>query len=59
MKMNKRWDSCGSMFTDINQGALPALLPLFKETGLSYTAAGIILVGNLTAPLSSPPRISF
>jgi MFS transporter, FSR family, fosmidomycin resistance protein len=48
--------SAGHMATDINQGALPALLPFFKGTfGLSYTAAGIILLaGNLTSSVIQP-----
>jgi FSR family fosmidomycin resistance protein-like MFS transporter len=48
--------SAGHLVTDINQGALPALLPFFKEIlNLSYTTAGIILlVGNLTSSVIQP-----
>jgi MFS transporter, FSR family, fosmidomycin resistance protein len=48
--------SAGHLVTDINQGALPALLPFFKEAfSLSYTTAGIILLfGNLTSSVIQP-----
>jgi FSR family fosmidomycin resistance protein-like MFS transporter len=46
----------GHLVIDINQGALPALLPFLKVAhGLSYTAAGVlILVGNLTSSMIQP-----
>lgn len=42
--------------TDINQGSVPALLPLLKETfRLSYAATGsILLVANLTSSVIQP-----
>jgi len=48
--------SAGHLVTDINQGALPALLPFFKDVlSLSYTTAGIILLlGNLTSSVIQP-----
>jgi MFS transporter, FSR family, fosmidomycin resistance protein len=48
--------SAGHMVADFNQGALPALLPLFKEAlHLSYTTAGIVLLfGNLTSSVIQP-----
>jgi FSR family fosmidomycin resistance protein-like MFS transporter len=48
--------SAGHLVTDVNQGAIPALLPFFKEVlGLSYTTAGIILLlGNLTSSVIQP-----
>ena len=44
------------LITDVNQGALPALLPFFKESlNLSYTmAGGILLFGNLTSSVIQP-----
>ena len=59
MKLNKKALavlSAGHLVTDINQGALPALLPFFKEAlSLSYTTAGIILLfGNLTSSVIQP-----
>jgi len=59
MKMNKKALailSSGHLITDINQGALPVLLPLFKEAlNLSYTMAGtILLFGNLTSSVIQP-----
>ncbi len=41
---------------DINQGAIPALLPYFKESlHLSYTMAGVILLFiNLTSSVIQP-----
>ena len=59
MKMN--WKalailSFAHLVTDINQGALPALLPYFKESlHLSYTMAGVILLfGNMTSSVIQP-----
>ena len=50
MELNKRalaFLSAGHLVTDVNQGALPALLPFFKEAlSLSYTTAGIILLAD-------------
>lgn len=59
MKMNKKALailSAAHMVTDVNQGALPALLPLFKDAlNLSYTTAGIILLfSNLTSSVIQP-----
>jgi FSR family fosmidomycin resistance protein-like MFS transporter len=46
----------GHLVVDMNQGALPALLPFFKQAfGLSYTAAGtVLLVASLTSSLIQP-----
>jgi MFS transporter, FSR family, fosmidomycin resistance protein len=59
MKMN--WKalttlSVAHLITDVNQGALPALLPYFKEAlTLSYTTAGVILLfSNLTSSVIQP-----
>ena len=59
MKMN--WKalsilSIAHLVTDVNQGALPALLPYFKESlHLSYTMAGVILLfGNTTSSVIQP-----
>jgi FSR family fosmidomycin resistance protein-like MFS transporter len=48
--------SAGHLVTDINQGALPALLPFFKEAlNLSYTMSGlIVLSSNLTSSIIQP-----
>ena len=51
MAMNKKalaLLSIGHLVTDLNPGALPILLPFFKESlHLSYTmAGGILLFGN-------------
>lgn len=48
--------SIGHLITDINQGALPALLPFFKEAlNLSYTTSGVILLSsNLTSSIIQP-----
>jgi FSR family fosmidomycin resistance protein-like MFS transporter len=48
--------SAAHLVTDINQGALPALLPLFKEAlNLSYTTSGVILLSaNLTSSVIQP-----
>lgn len=58
-KMNKKalsTLSAGHLVTDLSQGALPALLPFFKEAlSLSYTTSGVImLVGNLTSSAIQP-----
>ena len=59
MKMNKKALailSAGHLTTDINQGALPALLPFFKEAlNLSYTMSGaIMLSANITSSIIQP-----
>jgi FSR family fosmidomycin resistance protein-like MFS transporter len=59
MEMNKKALailSAGHLVTDINQGALPALLPFFKEAlNLSYTTSGVILLSsNLTSSIIQP-----
>ncbi len=59
MKMNKKALailSAGHFVTDINQGALPALLPFFKEAlNLSYTMSGtILLAANITSSIIQP-----
>jgi len=59
MKMNKKALavlSTAHLVTDINQGALPALLPFFKEVlNLSYTMSGVILLSaNLTSSIIQP-----
>lgn len=48
--------STSHFVTDLNQGALPALLPFFKEAlNLSYTMAGTILLSsNLTSSIIQP-----
>ena len=48
--------SAGHFITDINQGALPALLPYFKEAlNLSYTLSGVILLSaNLISSIVQP-----
>jgi len=48
--------SAAHLVTDINQGALPALLPFFKEVlNLSYTMSGfIILSANITSSIIQP-----
>ncbi len=48
--------SFGHLITDVNQGALPALLPLFKDAlDLSYTMAGVILLfGNVASSVIQP-----
>ena len=48
--------SCGHMVTDINQGALPAMLPFFISAyDLSYAAvAGIIFAANMTSSIVQP-----
>jgi FSR family fosmidomycin resistance protein-like MFS transporter len=59
MKMNKKvlsLLSAGHLVTDVNQGALPALLPFFKEAlSLSYTMSGtILLAANITSSIIQP-----
>jgi MFS transporter, FSR family, fosmidomycin resistance protein len=59
MKLNKKALailSAAHFVTDINQGALPALLPFFKEAlNLSYTTSGVILLSaNLTSSIIQP-----
>jgi len=59
MKMNKKalaLLSAGHLVTDVNQGALPALLPFFKEAlNLSYTMSGTILLAtNITSSIIQP-----
>jgi FSR family fosmidomycin resistance protein-like MFS transporter len=59
MKLNKKALailSAAHFVTDINQGALPALLPFFKEAlNLSYTTAGAILLSaNITSSIIQP-----
>ena len=59
MAMNKKalaLLSVGHLVTDLNPGALPILLPFFKESlHLSYTmAGGILLFGNLTSSVIQP-----
>jgi MFS transporter, FSR family, fosmidomycin resistance protein len=59
MKMNNKALvilSAGHLITDLNQGALPALLPFFKEAlNLSYTMSGaVILAANLTSSILQP-----
>jgi FSR family fosmidomycin resistance protein-like MFS transporter len=59
MKLNKRVLailSAGHLVTDVNQGALPALLPFFKEAlNLSYTMSGtIVLSSNLASSIIQP-----
>jgi FSR family fosmidomycin resistance protein-like MFS transporter len=59
MKLNKKVLailSAGHLVTDINQGALPALLPFFKEAlNLSYTMSGVIILSsNLTSSIIQP-----
>ena len=46
----------GHLFTDINQGAIPALLPFFiTEYNLSYAAAGsIVFAANIASSLIQP-----
>ena len=48
--------SAGHLITDINQGALPALLPFFKEAlHLSYTMSGtMLLASNITSSIIQP-----
>ena len=48
--------SLGHLVVDMNQGALPAILPFIKESlSLSYTAVGVMmLVSNLTASVVQP-----
>jgi FSR family fosmidomycin resistance protein-like MFS transporter len=48
--------SAGHLVTDVNQGALPALLPFFKEAfNLSYTMSGtMLLASNITSSIIQP-----
>jgi FSR family fosmidomycin resistance protein-like MFS transporter len=48
--------SFGHLATDLSQGALPALLPLFKSRyHLSYTDVGfIVLMANISSSLIQP-----
>jgi FSR family fosmidomycin resistance protein-like MFS transporter len=59
MKLNKKALvilSVAHLITDINQGALPGLLPFFKEAmNLSYTMSGVILLAtSLTSSIIQP-----
>jgi FSR family fosmidomycin resistance protein-like MFS transporter len=59
MKANKKALailSSGHLVTDVNQGALPALLPYFKEAlNLSYTMSGAIFLStSLTSSIIQP-----
>jgi FSR family fosmidomycin resistance protein-like MFS transporter len=59
MKLNKKALavlSAGHLVTDVNQGALPALLPFFKEAlNLSYMMSGVIVLSaNLTSSIIQP-----
>jgi FSR family fosmidomycin resistance protein-like MFS transporter len=59
MKLNKKALailSAGHLVTDVNQGALPALLPFFKEAlNLTYTMSGVIVLSsNLTSSIIQP-----
>src|SRR4028118_1586121 len=51
----------GHLFTDINQGAVAALIPfLVAERGLSLAAAGsLVLAAPLSSSLVPPPFGSF
>lgn len=48
--------SAGHLFTDFNQGALPAILPfLISEHGLSYTAAaGLVFASTFASSIVQP-----
>ncbi len=48
--------SVGHAFTDVNQGAIPALLPVLKDAyGLSYAAVGsILMVANVASSVIQP-----
>jgi len=48
--------SLGHLIVDINQGALPAILPFIRDSlSLSYTAVGVmVLVSNLTSSVIQP-----
>jgi FSR family fosmidomycin resistance protein-like MFS transporter len=57
--MNRRYIwllMAGHLFTDVNQGALPAILPfLVAEKGLNYTAAaGLVFAENFVQSLVQP-----
>ncbi|HHY95288.1 MAG TPA: MFS transporter [Firmicutes bacterium] len=46
----------GHLLTDVNQGAIPALLPYLRdEYGLSYTVVGsLLMVSNITSSVIQP-----
>jgi len=48
--------TAGHLFTDLNQGAVPAMLPfLITEHGLSYAAAaGLVLAANAASSIAQP-----
>ena len=48
--------SLGHMITNINQGAIPALLPFFiMQYGLTYMeAADIVFAANITGSIIQP-----
>lgn len=48
--------TAGHLFTDLNQGAVPALLPfLINEHGLSYAAAaGLVFATNAASSIAQP-----
>ncbi|MEW6398432.1 MAG: MFS transporter [Bacillota bacterium] len=48
--------SIGHLLTDVNQGAVPALLPYLREAfGLSYAAVGsLLMVSNITSSVVQP-----
>lgn len=50
------WLNLGHLFTDLNQGALPLMLPLLqKSLGLSYTATGaIVLASQISSSIVQP-----
>lgn len=50
------WLNMGHLFTDLNQGALPLMLPLLqKNLGLSYTATGaIVLASQISSSIVQP-----
>ena len=57
--MNRRYITlltAGHFFTDINQGALPAILPfLVLDQGMSYTAAaGLVFAANAASAVIQP-----
>ncbi|MDJ0780906.1 MAG: MFS transporter [Desulfosarcinaceae bacterium] len=57
MKIRSIWIlSAGHLITDVNQGALPAMLPFFISAyDLSYTAAaGIVFAANLASSIVQP-----
>ncbi len=48
--------SIGHLFTDVNQGAVPALLPFLRDAyGLSYAVVGsLLMVSNITSSVVQP-----